>query len=318
VRGVDMDRIDEWATSSYEIAKDLDEPTLTVVTIMALLRSRYMRGDLTAIDGVLDELERESNEAVLPFGMVRVALCRVTNALARGELADVPALLDHARAEGMRLRTFAAAGATFSQQGILLRELGKLGDAVPQIQSFADNMPATPWTAVLALAGEGDAERLWALADDVPIDDLHLSFAALAAEVASRDHHAELGAWCAPFLDAHGDLAVTIGLGSVVMGFAAHFAGHAHLACGDRAGAVERFDRARALARGAGADLWAAHSSLALAEILAESADRVDVARAAELVAEVEPIAAASGSVRLSHTLCTLHAILGDIAPDAR
>ncbi len=92
--------------------------------------------------------------------------------------------------------------------------------------------------------------------DEVPTaDDTFPLFVALAAEVAARDGHPELGAWCADRLDEMGDLTVTIGLGTIVMGFAAHFAGFAHAATGNVKEAVARFDRARSLALDSGADL---------------------------------------------------------------
>ena len=265
-----------------------------------MVRTRYMRGHLAAVDEALDSLERDAAAAGLGFGIVRVSLCRTTNALARGHLDRVPALIAFSRSEGARLHTFAAHPATLSQQLILMLELGEFAEIVAMAKPAADRGPSV-WHAVLARCGERDAAALHAVTDEVPTaDDTFPLFVALAAEVAARDGHAELGAWCADRLDEMGDLTVTIGLGTIVMGFAAHFAGFAHAATGNVDEAVARFDRARTLALDSGADLWAAHSSIELAALLAPSLDEAVMAHVDGLAVEAALMVAVSGSDRLA------------------
>jgi|GEM_PF-4616385 len=309
VRGVDIEQVDAWAARSYELARELDDPTLRVMAIQAVLRARYMRADVRAIDAVLDDLERASHDAVIPFGMVRVHLCRTSNAMARGQLDVIPAQIEAARREGMRLRTFSAAGAALSQHALLLYELGRDEELAAAVAAPAARGPGV-WHAVLALCGRFSAAQLLDVADEVPLDDSYLPFVALAAEVAARERDLALGAWCAPRLDAQRDLAVTAGLGSVVLGFAAHYAGLAHLAVGDVRAAIVRLERARALGIGADAPLWAAHAAVELAAVLASSSDRVDIARAEELRAETAAVVESSGSVRLARRHAAVRAAL--------
>ncbi len=75
------------------------------------------------------------------------------------------------------------------------------------------------------------------LAPLVPVDDAFWPFVALAAEAGARREDVAIGPSCASRLDDLGDRTITVGLGTIVMGFAAHFAGLAHVACGDLAAA---------------------------------------------------------------------------------
>ena len=97
-----------------------------VAAIQGLLRAEYTLGNLTAVDELLPVLERAAETALLPFGAVRVSLCRTTNALARGELDEVPQLIDATLREGNRYRTFNAEIAASVQQLLLLFERDEL------------------------------------------------------------------------------------------------------------------------------------------------------------------------------------------------
>jgi hypothetical protein len=80
---------------------------------------------------------------------------------------------------------------------------------------------------------------------------------------------------------------IIVGVGTVVMGFAAHFAALANVALGDLSAARVRFERAIALASGNGAALWEAHSIVELADVLARSdasADRAEAWRSIALL----------------------------------
>ena len=73
--------------------------------IHAELRTAYSVGHLERVDQLIDTLEVVAQRAVLPFGIVRAHLCRITNAMARGELAGVPGLIERAVDVGRRLST---------------------------------------------------------------------------------------------------------------------------------------------------------------------------------------------------------------------
>jgi hypothetical protein len=157
------------------------------------------------------------------------------------------------------------------------------------------------WHAVLALCEpDGDGEPLIELAPLVPVDDSFWPFVALAAEAGARRQDAAIGAWCASRLDDLGDRTITVGLGTIVMGFAAHFAGLAHVACGDYDAARVRFDRALTLAARNGAALWEAHSKVELAGVLGRSDDGEVVAEGLRLLAELTDSAITAQSARVA------------------
>jgi DNA-binding SARP family transcriptional activator len=301
VRGLPTHAVDEWATRSYELALTTDDPRLKVVTIQALLRSRYSRGDLNGVAEVLDELEQSSRQALISFGLVRVLLCRSTAALLQGELDRVHDLIAAARAEGRRLRTFAAEGATKSQELILLRELGFDAEIRSIVRELADQRPPGVWNAVLAVTGDvHEVKHLASIAPQVAANDTRPSFAAYAAEVAARHGDAPLGKWCSSLLDPLGDTMIMVGLGSVVLNAAPFYAGLGRLATGDVSGAVSRLERALSLTESGGAHLWRGHAAVELAEALRRSGDPNDRARAEALVASVVkgPVVTQSVSLR--------------------
>ena len=69
------------ASKSYSVARSAGDPTVTVAAIQGLLRAEYMLGNLRAVDELLPVLERAAEAALLPFGAVRVSLCRTTNTM---------------------------------------------------------------------------------------------------------------------------------------------------------------------------------------------------------------------------------------------
>jgi DNA-binding SARP family transcriptional activator len=299
VRGVDAQQIDEWATRASHIARELDEPTLNVVVAQALLRSRYALGDLAAVDRVLPDLERDSYDAGLSFGVVRVSLCRATNALARGQLGVLPDLFAKTECDATRFRTHAGAGALFVQRNLLRLELGCDQEVADAVAPLLAGGPSA-WHAVSALCGRGDADGLMDICDEVAVNDSFPPFLAFASLVAARDGHAVLGSWCADRLDAIGDGTILVGFGTLVLGFARHYAAVASQALGDHARARRGFERALELSSRSGADLWCAYSSLGLATELAAEPDEPAREHAVVLLRRVDEVARASGSVRLA------------------
>ena len=299
VQGEDLRQIDEWASRALDLASELDDPTLNVVAAQAVLRSKYSLGDLAAIDRLLPGLESDSNDAGLSFGIVRVSLCRATNALARGQLGALPDLFDQTERHASRYRTHAAAGALFIQRNLLLLELDRLDDIAGSVEPLLLGGPSA-WHAVSALCGRSDADEVMDICEQVAINDSFPPFLAFASLVALRDGHAELGSWCAERLDALGDRTIVVGFGTLVLGFAPHFAALAHQATGERDRARLAFTRACELAAQGGADLWRGYSSLGLATVLAADPEHSESQRMADLLAYVDEVSQASGSRRLS------------------
>jgi DNA-binding SARP family transcriptional activator len=285
VRGADPETVDHWAAQALELARATGHADLVVVAIQARLRALYTAGNLDAVDGLLAELDAAAREAALPFGIVRVTLCRATNALARGRLEGVQALIDTSRSEGRRLRTFAAEGAALAQETVLLLELDRLEEVATLVEPLAARSPANSWHAVLALSGSPGAPPLLEVAGEIrPADDSFAVFSAIAAEVAARSGDAELGAWCLPHLEARGDTTIVVGLGTLVIGFARYFAGLARLATGDADGAARDLEAAARMATENGANLWRGHATVELADALGRTGRVADRERASRLL----------------------------------
>ena len=245
----------------------------------------YGAGRLATVDELLDELDQSSRVASLSFGMVRVTLCRATNALARGELAAVPDLLAATRAEGRRLRTFSAEGAALAQEVLLLLELDQRDRLLAIARPLAARSSANPWYGVLALGGDPLEQPLVEIATQIrPDDDSFAAFVAIAAEVAARTGDADLGEWCLRHLEPRDDSTIVVGLGTIVMGFARHFAGLSRVATGDLDGAAADFEHAAWMATANGADLWRNHATVELADVLSRSDRAADRDRASMLV----------------------------------
>jgi DNA-binding SARP family transcriptional activator len=310
VRGADPEVVDRQADRALELARSTGDHELVVMAIQARLRALFAAGRLAAVDGLLDELDRSSRAAVLPFGMVRVTLCRATNALARGDLDAVPELVAASRREGQRLRTFSAEGAAFAQEALLLLELDQLESLATVVRPLADRSPANAWHGLLALCGQDPPRPLIEVAHELRCDDDSFpAFTAIAAEVAARQGDAELGAWCLRHLRARGDTTIIVGLGTLVMGFARHFAGLARVAMDDLTGAAADFDHAAWMATANGAELWRDHATVELADVLRRIGRPADRERAWGLVDGLR--ARAARSARLARRSDEVAALLG-------
>ena len=313
VHGDPLDVVEARAVEAYQLARSLEDPHLVVAAIQALLRVRYGRGDLDGVDTLLEPLDRAARAAMLPFGIVRVMLCRNTNALARGELDRVGEMIERAATEGARLRTFATASATATQRALLDLELEHY-DRIASVARAAEArvVQSDGWRAVRALCGDVEAaDSLLELGRCAPRNDGYPSFCALAANVAAMRCDDHLGAWCAPRLDALGERAIVVGLGTAVLGFASHFAGLARVATGETEAAIARFERAVELAHDAGAWLWRAHSLVELAAVLARQADDTSRARSTELLEQLQASGTAQRSPRVMRRVHHVAGVLG-------
>lgn len=301
VHGASAESVRDMAMKSYEVARRSDDATVMVAAIQGLLRAEYMLADLRSVDALLPVLEKASETALLPFGAVRVSLCKTTNALARGELDRVQPLIDATMREGNRYRTFNTEVAATMQQLLLMFENDELSLLADLVRLRAKVRGPGVWHAVLALCEpDDDDEPLIELAPLVPADDSFWPFVALAAEAGARRQDAAIGAWCASRLDELGDRTIMVGLGTVVMGFAAHYAALANVAMGDLGAARVRFERAIALTSENGAALWEAHSTVELADVLARSDAAADRAEACRSIGALRDSAITIKSARLA------------------
>jgi DNA-binding SARP family transcriptional activator len=282
LRGIDPGQCDEWSERALHLARSTGEAELVVMAIQARLRALYSAGRLDDVSDLLEELDRSSREGSMPFGVVRVTLCRATNAMARGEFDAVPELVAASRREGRRLRTFAAEGAARSQEVLLMLELDQRDELVTLVRPVALQWAASAWNAVLALCGDPLMEMpLLEVAGHIrPDEDSFPAFLAIAAEVAARRGDAELGAWCLSHLEPRGDTTIVVGLGTLVMGFARYFAGLARSATGDLEGAAADLERAAWMATANGAHVWRGHATVELADVLARTGRPADRERA--------------------------------------
>jgi hypothetical protein len=223
--------------------------------------------------------------------VVRVTLCRATNAMARGDFAAVPELVASSRREGRRLRTYAAEGAARSQEVLLMLELDQRDELMALVRPVAAQWAASAWSAVLALCGDPSMEMpLLEVAGHIRTDeDSFPAFLAVAAEVAARRGDTDLGAWCLRHLEPRGDTAIVVGLGTLVMGFARHFAGLARAATGDLEGAAADLERAAWMATANGAHVWRGHATVELADVLAQTGRAADLVRAQLLLDGLGP-----------------------------
>jgi len=302
VRGASTDQIAAEAAQVWDAAVATADPVIIVIAAQSLLRIAYQRGELRVVESVLPELEQASRIAALPFGVMRVALCATTNAIAQGELDRAASLLEEEVALSARLRSSAGPAAIRVHRLLLLLEQDRLAEMLgpARLAARARQAPSI-WDAVLALAGDDDAAtRLSDVARVIPRDDSFDNFAALAAEVAVERMDTHLARWCLPHLDEIGDGTLIVGIGTGALGFAHHFAGLALSALGDLQGARARLERAGELADRNGAALWWAHSQVALARVLTESGE---VSEAVSVLDRVDTTGLPAQSPRLTRLI---------------
>ncbi len=223
------------ATKALRLATAAHDHALVVLASMASLRAAYHVGDIEAVDRMLPGLEEASRMAMLPFGTMRVALCRTTNAIARGELAAAADLVVQEYELGTRLRVLVTDGAVRTHRFILAREADLMADLIPVARLAQAARPApNAWNAVLANAGDEDfIHTLADVAPEVSPDDTYDVFLSMAAEVAARRLDTRLGRWCVDQLAPFADRTLMTGIGTGVLGFASHYCGLAWVGAGD-------------------------------------------------------------------------------------
>jgi len=251
--GDDPTEFEPWATRALDIARELPDAQIGVVAVSALLDARLAVGDLRAVDVLLAELDRDSAELGLVVGTARATFGRTMNALARGEFDKVPPTPG---SEVPDVRVRSSLVAFLAHTLLLFLETGRTNEIVDHVRSALDPDDPGPIDALLAVCGDLHADDIFERVEAVRPGPGRLVFAALASEVAVRDGHGPLGRWCAELLDERGAMTVSAGMGTLVVGFATHFAGLAHLAQGDADAARIRLETAYQAAVDAGAHVW--------------------------------------------------------------
>ncbi len=289
VRGDGADAAAELAHRAGAAAASVDDPAVETVVIHAQLRAAYSVGDLDRVDDLVDRLEVVALRAVLPFGIVRTHLCRITNALAHGQLDAVPELIDRALDVGRRLTTHSAEPATRSQRLALDLELDDLGRQLDGLRALAGATSMIPMAALAAYAGDSsDLDRLRRNLHDVRRDSSFPVIAALVALAAARHRDAETAHWARRYLVALDDRTVFVGFGTLGLGFARFFVGLCDRALGDLVGARIAFESAVNLSERSGGTLWCVHARLWLAETLLELGGGAERAEAERQVISAE------------------------------
>lgn len=281
VASLDAETLDRSASdgaAALELAHRIGEPELTTVAIQAMLRAWFRRGDLAAVESILDELEETSRLGSMPYGLVRTHLCRATIAAARGDLVAAERHGQRARHVGTRLDTSAIDGAARTIDAVIAIEHDRRADLRELALSIEACRGPSAWAALAAWAGDDPtAARLATIGPALPRDDAFSVFVALAAEVAYHRGDAHLGVWCRGELEPLAGRTILVGLGTAVLGFADHFIGLAAAASGDLGGASDALERSRQASKAVGAGLWWAHSTVELAEVRLRAGD-VDTA----------------------------------------
>ena len=295
VSGRDRSRAATMADRAYELASSCGDSSVVAAAIHAVIRTAYDQGDLDRVDHLTDHLERSSAKGLLPFGVVRTHLCRATNSIARGQLADAAASVRNAAEIGRRMGTHAAGSATQLQQLLIALEAETLDEYLDLLRALAVDQVGSAATAAL-VGDSGDLAHLRATMNDAVHDDSLAVVAALASWAAVRHGDVEVARWARPHLVELGEATVQVGFGTLVLGFATFFVGLCDRAVGDTGSACDRFRRAVELSDAVGASLSSAHARLWLAETLLDLDAAGSDVEACDLIGSVEAVVPRVGS----------------------
>ncbi|MEO6653223.1 MAG: BTAD domain-containing putative transcriptional regulator [Ilumatobacteraceae bacterium] len=300
VRGADADDVRQLAMRAVALAQEIDDPSISTVVIHAELRSAYSDGDLDRVDELIGALETAAQRGLLPFGIVRAHLCRVSNAMARGDLASVPALIETAIESGRRLRTHSSQPAAQSQQLALALEHDTLGAVIDLLRAGSLAEPTSASTGLAAYAGDdADRERLRHVLPDIRLNSGFPVIVAVASLVAGRYDDAVVARWARPHLIELDDRTIFVGFGTLALGFGRFYLGLVEHALGDLDAARRALSTAIELSDRSGAALWSAHARLWLADTLLDLGDDQLQLEAAELVSAVSRSAMPAASRRV-------------------
>ncbi len=280
------DDVEANALEALELARSSDDPALAVVTAHALMRARYARGDLEGVDQLLAPLLAAGRAAMFPFAIVRVSICRGMHAIARAQLDRAETLIADTAAAGVRLRTLNTSRAVTGQRSLLLYELGRLPELLPDLEAQA--VPGSPhastYLAMLALADPARPSPS-TFAHQVPDGATLPPFVAIASRVAAARDDEELASWCLAHLERMGEAVLSTGLGTMLFGFAPQLRADLRAVLGDLDGAIADYERAIELTQPSGALLWLDHARVGLAGALVRR-DRPDDRRRADILLE--------------------------------
>ncbi len=311
VRGDDLDAAGELARRAGIAAESVDDPAITTVVIHAQLRAAYSVGDLEFVDDLVDQLEIAAQRAVLPFGIVRTHLCRITNAMARGRLDVVPGLIDRALDVGSHLATHSAEPATRSQRLALELERDDLAQRLPELRMLATSL--VPMAALAAYAGDSsDLEVLRRGLGDVRRDSSFPVTAALVALAAARHGDAETARWAREHLVALDERVIFVGFGTLGLGFARFFVGLTDRTLGNLQAARDALESAVELSERSTGTLWCVHARLWLAATLLDLGGDVHRAEADRQLASVRRTGVLGASRRAERHAAELGRRLAD------
>lgn len=301
--GPDPD-LEERVSAALDRAKASTDPVIAVLSGLALVRSRYVCGDLRSADELLDQVAAAGRAALIPFAPARVAICRCMHAIARGHLDEARRLTDEIDELGRRMGTRNAVVSVIGLRGLILLEDDRLDELGSLIRHHLDDTAGyrVMSTPVLALTDPDAPDPRDALTDQ-PTGATRLPYLGLVALAALERADADLAQWCLDELVGVGDAMLSTSLGSLMLGFPAQHTGELRRLLGDLDGSVGDLEHALELLAPTGAELWVAHTRAALAETLVLRGGDGDVDRAAALVAEVRRTGLDTVSERLAGRL---------------
>jgi DNA-binding CsgD family transcriptional regulator len=182
-----------------DLALGLEDEELEL-TARRLLVPERLQHDLAQADAELDGLAVLARRSGRPLARWYLQVYRAVRATMHGRLDEALRQIDHAEAEGLRLRVQPASLYATGQRFLLLRQAGRIGEAEAGVREQAARWPVLVTfrcQLALLLADTGrDAEAL-ALLDGLvagrcavlPRDSLWLASVAMLAETAARLGH---------------------------------------------------------------------------------------------------------------------------------
>ncbi|MDF2975933.1 MAG: transcriptional regulator, LuxR family [Actinomycetospora sp.] len=182
-----------------DLAVGLEDEELELTARRLLVPERLQR-DLAEADAELDGLALLAQRSGRPLARWYLELYRAVRATMHGRLDEALGQVDHAEAEGLRLRVQPASLYATGQRFLLLRQTGRVAEAEIALRDQAARWPILVTfrcQLALLLADTGRDTEALALLDGLvadrcavlPRDSLWLASVAILAEAASRLGH---------------------------------------------------------------------------------------------------------------------------------
>ncbi len=290
------------------LAVETNDEELEMSAYTWLLPESFAAGDMDAVArgiAALDGLERRVRR---PLTRWHVCLFRDMRATFDGRYDGLLEAIERTCALGRRIGSQPAAMYAAAQRAVVLRDLGRAGDAIRELRALSTAYPILvtlkcDLAVLLAETGEEAEAReiLERLAHDrfalVPRDSLWRGSIALAAQAAATLGEAKYARAAAALLAPYAGVNVVQGV-PVALGATDHYLGLACAAAGDLEAAILHLEEAVRLHAKWGAAALGVASQAELAKALRERGRAADRSRVRGLEAAVRADGARLGIVR--------------------